>query len=108
MNAIEKYEFDRQGILVIKDMLSKEEAAKLAEVIDSLEEHALRHLDESPRKGCLWGFNYHASPMGYHANGRSGLGETLLIEDFFNADPAFDLLVNHPRTMSYIHNIVQG
>src|SRR5207244_740743 len=34
--------------------------------------------------------------------------ETLLIEDFFNADPAFDLLVNHAPTMARIRAIVQG
>jgi len=41
-------------------------------------------------------------------NGSSAHGQTVIIEDFFNADPAFDLLVNHPRTMEYIRSIVQG
>jgi ectoine hydroxylase-related dioxygenase (phytanoyl-CoA dioxygenase family) len=109
MDAIEKYEFDRQGFLVIPDMLSSEQAAQLARAIDTLEDHALKYVRQPPRKRSIWNIEYHANPeKGYHTNGGSGHGETLLIEDFFNADPAFDLLVDHPRTMSYIREIVQG
>jgi hypothetical protein len=31
-----------------------------------------------------------------------------MIEDFWNADPAFDMLLDHPRTLEYIRAIVQG
>ena len=31
----------------------------------------------------------------------------MIIEDFFNAAPAFDALVNHPPTMAYIDTIIQ-
>jgi hypothetical protein len=109
MDAIEKYEFDRQGFLIIRQMLEPERIARLADAVDLLEDHALRHLSEPPRKRSLWGMDYHANPeKGYHADGEKGFGKTLLIEDFFNADPAFDQLVNHLRTMAYIHEIVQG
>jgi hypothetical protein len=125
MDAVEKYEFDRQGFLVIPGMVSEAGEPRLGRAADSgggrapggrllaaveaLEEHALARIDLPPRKQSLWGPVYHCDPeRGYHANGRNGYGETLMIEDFFNADPAFDLLVDHPRTMAYIREIVQG
>ncbi len=109
MNDVEKYEFDRLGYLVIKQMLSAEQVASLASAVDALEAHALRHIQEPPRKQSLWGANYHHNvKRGYHAQGSDRQGETLMIEDFFNADPAFDLLVNHAGTMDYIREIVQG
>jgi hypothetical protein len=109
MDTREIYEFDRQGYLVIKAMLTPSDVAALAEATDELEAHALRHLDLPPRKKSLWGPEYHANPeRGYHAWGSNTYGNTLLIEDFFNASPAFDRLVHHPRTMDYIGDIVQG
>ncbi len=109
MNDIEKYEFDRQGFLVIKGILAPEQVARLSSAIDELENHALERIDKPPHKASLWGPVYHKNPeKGYHAWGTNKPGETLMIEDFFNADSAFDTLVQHPRTMDYITNIVQG
>jgi hypothetical protein len=109
MDAIEKYEFDRQGFLVIPAMLSEEQAARLLAAVEALEEHALARLQLPPRKQSLWGPIYHFDPeRAYHANGGNGTSETLMIEDFFNADPAFDMLVDHPPTMARIQAIVQG
>lgn len=109
MDQREKYEFDRQGFLVIKGMLRAEEVASLARAIDALEAHALEHVALPPRKESIWGPVYHRNPeKGYHAWGSNLPGETLMIEDFFNADPTFDLLVNHARTMETIRDIVQG
>ena len=34
-------------------------------------------------------------------------GNTLIIEDFFNADPSFDMLIDHAPTMAYINAIIQ-
>ena len=109
MDERERYEFDRQGFIIIKDVLSQAEVAQLAKAVDELEEHALRHVQSPPRKVSPWGPEYHANPeRGYHVQGAKGEGKTLIIEDFWNADPAFDVLANHPRTMQYIRTIVQG
>jgi hypothetical protein len=109
MEQIERYEFDRQGFLVIKGMLLDEQVALLASAMDTLESHALEHLSLPPRKASLWGPDYHQNPeKRYHAWGSDRPGETLMIEDFFNADSTFDLLVNHARTLDYIHTLVQG
>lgn len=108
MNGIEKYEFDRQGYLVLTGLLSPGEVQQLARVIDGLEAHALAKVDQPPRKKSAWGPEYHSNAeKGYYASGGCKEGSTLIIEDFFNADPAFDLLVNHACTMDYIRAIVQ-
>lgn len=109
MNRTEQYEFDRNGYIVIPDFLTQAEVASLASAVDRLEAHAITHKDEPPRLAAPWGSEYHRNEkFGYHVNGseRSG-GLTLLIEDFFNFDPAFDILVNHAPTMAYIRTIVQ-
>lgn len=109
MNLIEKYEFDRQGFIVIENMLTAKEVASLARAIDALEAEALEQIDSPPQKKALWGPVYHHNTeRGYFAFGSNRQGETLMIEDFFNADAAFDCLVNHPRTMETIAEIVQG
>mgnify|MGYP003331914229 CR=1 FL=1 len=109
MNKEEAYEFDRQGYIVIKDMLDAAQVQSLAAAIDALEEHALAHVALPPRKVSAWGAEYHASAeKGYHVQGAKAEGQTLIIEDFWNADPTFDVLVNHARTMEYIHAIVKS
>lgn len=109
MDTQEKYEFDRQGFLVIPQMLTNAEVAQLSAAMDRLEAHALVHVDLPPRRISLWGVDVHYNPeRGYYAHGSGGSGNTLIVEDFFNTDPAFDFLVNHSQTMDYIRNIVQG
>jgi len=109
MNDVERYEFDRQGYIVIEDMLDSGTVSSLASAVDELEAHALRHLDEPPRKVSPWGPDYHQNPeLGYHVDGSNAEGRTIIIEDFWNADDRFDVLVNHGPTMAYIGGIVQG
>lgn len=108
MTDIEKYEFDRLGYLVLPGFLAPAEVTRLARTVDELERHALGRLTQPPRKKSVWGPDYHANAeKGYHVAGQQKEGETLIIEDFFNADPAFDVLVNHARTMDFIRGIVQ-
>lgn len=108
MTDIEKYEFDRLGYLVLPGLLSSAEVAPIARAVDELEAHALARVGEPPRKKSAWGPEYHANAeKGYYVSGERKEGSTLIIEDFFNADPIFDPLVNHARTMDYIRGIVQ-
>ena len=109
MTRIEQYEFDRVGYLVIPNLLSPEAVSQLANAIDQLEAHAIQNQNLPPRVMAPWGHDYHHNEeRGYHvqSNDRSG-GLTLIIEDFFNFDPAFDQLVNEPKTMAYIQAIFQ-
>jgi len=110
MTSLEQYEFDRQGYLVISDMLTPEQCQTLHAAVDELEEHALQHRKLPPLHLDPWGMNveYHRDERGYHASGERSFGKTLMIEDFWNATPAFDFLINHAKTMSYINTVVQG
>lgn len=109
MNQIEKYEFDRQGFLTLPGLLATEEVDRLARAMDALEDHALRHVDSPPRKQALWGHDLHVNiEKGYHALTGCNGGKTLIVEDFFNTDPAFDFLVDHGPTMDRIRDILQG
>ena len=108
MNEIEQYEFDRLGYLVIPSMLTDDQVKSLSSACDALEEDAALHVDGPPDKKSAWGHEYrHNAEKGYFVQGAREAGNTLIVEDFFNADPAFDLLVNHPSTMAYISAIIQ-
>ena len=109
MNEMERYEFDRQGYVVIENMLTAAQATSLAAAVDALEEHAVARLDAPPRKRSPWGREYHRDPdLGYHVQGAREEGNTVIIEDFWNADPAFDLLIAHQATMDYVGAVIQG
>ena len=109
MNETERYEFDRQGYIVIEDLLDPGTVSSLSAAVDELEAHALENLERPPRKVSPWGPDYHRNPeRGYHADGSNAEGGTVIIEDFWNADERFDALVNDARTMAYVSGIVQG
>ncbi|MDE2774664.1 MAG: phytanoyl-CoA dioxygenase family protein [Chloroflexota bacterium] len=108
MNDIEQYEFDRLGYLVIPSFLSDAEVSSLSAAIDAAEEDALAQLDRPPDKISAFGIHYRHHPeKGYFVSGAREEGDTLIIEDFYNADPAFDILIDHPPTMKYIRAIVK-
>lgn len=109
MNEIEQYEFDRQGYIIIPNMLTGEEVHSLSKAVDKLEEHALAHVDLPPRKLSSRGREYHVNEeKGYHVNGSDTEGKTLIIEDFWNADSDFDCLISHEKTFSYVEAVVNG
>ena len=109
MNEIQRYEFDRQGFLVIRNLLAPAQAAALAAAVDALEEHAVARLDAPPRKRSPWGREYHRDlDLGYHVQGSREEGATVIVEDFWNADPAFDLLIGHQPTMACVRAVIQG
>ncbi len=108
MNDIEKYEFDRLGYIIIPELLTRAEVKRLSAGIDALEEDALAGVGRPPDKISAYGLPYrHSAERGYYASGAREEGNTLIIEDFFNADSVFDMLVNHAPTMAYINAIVQ-
>ncbi len=108
MTEIERYEFDRTGYVVIPEMLTPQETDDLAKAIDGLEVHALAHLDQPPRKKSAWGAEYHRNEeLGYHTQGSNEDGKTLMVEDFWNSNRTFDVLVNHERTMEYVQSVIQ-
>ena len=108
MDEIEKYEFDRLGYIIIKNLLEESYVKLLYESINSLEKHAIINLDKPPRKISAWGPEYHMNhERGSHVHGKFTEGESIIIEDFWNADPIFDNLINHGPTMQYIHEVIK-
>lgn len=110
MTELERYEFDRVGYLVIPRLLTTEEVSSLATAIDELEAHALEHIGSPPRVVSPWftSMEYHRDEsLGYHAYLSPGESNTLMVEDFWNADAAFHMLIDHAPTMDYIKTIVQ-
>jgi hypothetical protein len=96
-------------LLVIENLLTPAQVATLAPAVDALEEHAVARLAAPPRKRSPWGAEYHRDPdLGYHVQGSREQGSTVIIEDFWNADPAFDLLIGHQPTMKYVCAVIQG
>lgn len=107
MNTVETYEFDRLGYLVIPDLLTADEVKRLAAAIDALEERATQQLQRPVDKVSAWGPEYrYDGDCGTYVQGARAEGKTMIIEDFFNGDAAFDMLVNHSPTMRYIRAIV--
>ena len=122
MSAAEQYEFDRNGYLVLRDFMTPEQTEALKYATEKLEAHANAQLPPGnggmplpPHKRAPWGGTYHFDEeLGYHCNhvgevdgnGANG-GASTIIEDYFNADPAFDVLIDHPKTMAYINTIIQ-
>ena len=108
MNEIELFEFDRQGYIVIEGLLQADVVAALSRAVDDLEEHAVLRVQDPPRKPSGWGGDYHANPeRGYHVNGERAMGKTIMIEDFWNADPAFDVIVAG-RSLSSAERFCEG
>jgi phytanoyl-CoA dioxygenase PhyH len=109
VNEIERYEFDRVGYLLIGQLLRPDEVATLSAAVDELEEHAARRVKLPPRKRSVWGAEYHRDEeRHYHAWGEQGKGKALVIEDFWNASSAFDLLLDHAGTLEYITQAIVG
>ena len=108
MNEIEKYEFDRVGYLVIPGLLQPSEVQALSAASDALEDLAADLLERPVDKVSAWGPAYrHDATRGFYAQGAREPGKTMIIEDFFNVDDVFDMLVDHAPTMQYISAIVQ-
>jgi ectoine hydroxylase-related dioxygenase (phytanoyl-CoA dioxygenase family) len=112
MNDVDAYEFDRQGFLVIPALLTAAQVASLAAAVGRLVEHAEGHKALPPRRRSTWGHDYHIDEeVGYQVaeavSTAGNEGRSLLIEDFWNADPAFDCLVGHAPTLAYIEKVVR-
>ena len=111
MSRQDLFEFDRQGYLLIKSMLTRSEVASLDAAVRSLEADAHARLAAGPAP--VPPRNYFAE-RGYHALVNAGRGaeaagdyQACVLEDFWNADPAFDVLVDHAPTLAYVNALIQ-
>ncbi len=110
MDDCERYLFDLSGFLHIPGLLSATEAQRLYEAAVELEEHALACQHDSPKWRAVWGPEYWQNQQyAYFAQmGGPAAAKTLMIEDFWLYPEAFDMLIGHDRTMSYVRRIIQN
>ena len=110
MDDCERYLFDLSGFLHIPGLLWATEAQRLYEAAVELEEHALSCQHDSPRWRAVWGPEYWQNQQyAYFAQmGGPAAAKTLMIEDFWLYPEAFDMLIGHDRTMSYVRRIIQN
>ena len=108
MNVNQRYEFDRQGYLVIRNLLHPALVDQLRATVEHLEEVAAAvPVDDRPHVSA-WGLRYfHDAQRGVMFGGSCQAGGTLMIEDFWNADPVFDALIDHPSTMTLVRAVVR-
>ena len=111
MSRQDLFEFDRQGYLLIKNMLTQSEVASLDAAVRSLEADAHARLAAGPAP--VPPRNYFGE-RGYHALVNAGRGaeaageyQACVLEDFWNADAAFDVLVAHGPTLAYVNALIQ-
>ncbi|GDY11897.1 hypothetical protein LBMAG53_07750 [Planctomycetota bacterium] len=109
MDDLQRYLFDRQGFLRIPGILSPDEVATLAAAVDRLHDRVERGFDSWPeRRGwrkCVGRFD---AESGVYVYGKTGYGNTWVIEDMWNADPAFLLLLGHAPTLDIVSATVRG
>lgn len=109
MNAVDQYNFDRQGFIHIPALLSKTEADTLLTACKALEADAVGCRERAPKFRAIWGNHCWRSPEhGYFALGNQAENDTIIVDDFWLFPQSFDMLIDHAPTMDYIRDIVQG
>lgn len=112
MNDLERYTFDLNGYLHVKGILTSQEVARALAAANSLESRFVSTVNTEPQFGSLkWKINYHfdaeLGTSSYDSN-HGGGGIQYVVDDFLNADPAFDLFVGHDRTMDYVREMTES
>jgi phytanoyl-CoA dioxygenase PhyH len=110
MNEIEKYQFDLNGFIVVKRLLSREDVKRYLAAAEGLENRVARKLDEPPNYVGHFSIEYHYDKelgCSSYKNDWGG-GLQYIVDDFFNASSEFDSLVNHGPTMAYVSEMAMG
>ncbi len=110
MNNEEKYQFDLNGYVHVKGVLDAQAVAKCLAAADRMEERVASTIDEEPHFVGHFGIRLHYDQqLGTcsYKIGHSG-GLQYVVDDFLNADPVFDVFVNHAPTMAYVRELTMG
>jgi len=109
MDQIERYCFDLNGYIVVKNMLSPQETAQLLKAADRMESHVKENVDKEPFFTGEFGIRYHHDhALGYNSYKNEAGGLQLIVDDFFNASSDYDILINHAKTMQYVTELAMG
>jgi hypothetical protein len=90
-SLLEEYLFDLQGFLVLRGALSKDEVAACNETIDRIPRN-------TPRNG--WWGHVHREDHPEHRG--------VSYQQIYEAGPAFERLIDHPRWINYVSLFVGG
>ncbi|GDY12049.1 hypothetical protein LBMAG53_09270 [Planctomycetota bacterium] len=108
MDTFQRYEFDRQGYLVLRNLIPADLVSRLSATVERIEESASALAPDDRPHRSLWGSTYHHDRrQGVLIHGQRKQGGTFLIEDFWNADPVFDQLIDFPATMDIVRAVVR-
>ena len=110
MDDTERYLFDLNGYLLVKGCLSEIDLHACLAAADQLEEHIKLHADDEPQLRGFAGIPYRFDEryQCHSYKSTSGGGLQYVVDDFLNASPAFDVLVNHEKTMGYVREMIAG
>ncbi len=110
MKDTEKYLFDLNGYLLVKGLLSEDEARKYLAAADTLEKHIEKHIDAEPQflghSSIRYRFDKEFNCYSY--KNQMGGGLQYVVDDFLNASSEFDSVVNHAATMRYVEELAPG
>ena len=90
----ERASLDAEGYLPLHDVLTSEEAGRLAERVDAI----------LAEEGDAAGRELHASPMIKHPTEKGAAR----LSDLVNKDAAFDVCFTHPRVLAAIAHVLDG
>jgi hypothetical protein len=110
MNNVEKYQFDLNGYLLVKRLLSASEVDSCLAAANALEAHFAENIDAEPRLVGFTGLSYRFDEKHqcYSYKSDFGGGLQIIVDDFLNASQAFDLLIGHAPTMEYVKELSDG
>jgi hypothetical protein len=110
MNDIERYLFDLNGYLLVKGCLAETDRLACLAAADELESHITQHADDPPQLTGFAGIQYRFDEKHqcHSYKSASGGGLQYVVDDFLNASSAFDVLVNHEKTMGYVREMIAG
>src|SRR5579862_2979153 len=90
-------------------MLSAAETSQLLDAADRLEPRIRARVGQPPSFAGQFGIRYHPDAELGCCSYQSDVGGLQLItDDFYNASPAFDVIINHRRSMEYLSELSPG
>jgi hypothetical protein len=111
MDEFERYQFDLNGYLLVKGALTRDATSRCLAAADIMEQRIASTIDDEPHFVGHYGLRYHYDEelgcSSYQTN-HGGGGLQYVVDDFLNADPAFDAVVGHETVMSYVHRMIVG
>ena len=101
MDTTQKHRFDHDGYLVLRGFLAESEVRLLHRAVERLEESVQPLLAVEPTlRGAFNQAYRHDARRGLLVSGARAAGRTVIVEDFWNADPDFALLLDHAPSLA--------